>query len=113
MLPFGAAKGALGTNPIAIGILTGDDTPFVLDFATSVVARCKILVADSKDADLPSGAIVDSGGQPSVKPADFIVNLRITPDYILLPQLFGTAAANMVMSGAQAGSRAGRLFAPA
>ncbi|MEM7125632.1 MAG: Ldh family oxidoreductase [Chloroflexota bacterium] len=71
VLPFGAAKGALGTNPIAIGIPTGDDTPFVLDFATSVVARGKILVADSKDTALPPGAIVDSAGQPSVIPADF------------------------------------------
>lgn len=71
VLPFGAAKGALGTNPIAIGVPTGDDTPFVLDFATSVVARGKILVAESQDADLPTGVIVDRAGQPTVKPADF------------------------------------------
>lgn len=70
-VPFGGAKGALGTNPIAIGIPTGDDTPFIIDFATSTVAEGKLQVARSKNADLPAGLIVDKHGAPSVRPADF------------------------------------------
>ena len=36
ILPFGGAVGALGTNPIAIGVPTGDDTPFLIDFSQRV-----------------------------------------------------------------------------
>lgn len=70
-VPYGGAKGTLGTNPIAVGIPTGDDTPFIIDFATSTVAEGKLQVARSKGADLPQGLIVDKHGAPSVKPADF------------------------------------------
>jgi LDH2 family malate/lactate/ureidoglycolate dehydrogenase len=71
VVPFGGSKGRMGTNPIAIGVPTGDETPFVIDFATSVVAEGKIQVARSKGADLPPGCILDRDGNPSVKPADF------------------------------------------
>ena len=71
VVPFGGARGALGTNPIAVGIPTGDDAPFVIDFATSVIAGGKILVAQSKGLDLPEGAIVDSDGHPTTNPDDF------------------------------------------
>lgn len=68
-VPFGGISGALSTNPIAVGVPTGDDAPFVLDFATSVVAEGKIQVARSRGADVPEGCIVDKHGNPSVKPA--------------------------------------------
>lgn len=71
VVPFGGARGALGTNPIAVGIPTGDDAPFVIDFATSVIAGGKILVAHSKGVELPEGAIVDKHGNPSTNTADF------------------------------------------
>jgi uncharacterized oxidoreductase len=71
VVPFGGSKGRMGTNPIAIGVPTGDVTPFVIDIATSVVAEGKIQVARSKGADLPPGCILDRDGNPSVKPADF------------------------------------------
>ncbi len=71
VVPFGGARGALGTNPIAVGIPTGDDAPFVIDFATSVVAGGKILVALSKGLDVPEGVMVDSQGNPSTNPEDF------------------------------------------
>ena len=71
VVPFGGSKGALSTNPIAIGIPTGSDTPFILDIATSVRAEGKVQVARSKNADMPPGCIVDKNGRPSVKPSDF------------------------------------------
>ncbi len=70
-VPFGGVGGALGTNPIAVGVPTGDDAPLIIDFATSVIAEGKIQVARSKGADLPPGCILDKHGNPSVKPADF------------------------------------------
>lgn len=70
-VPFGGALGALGTNPISIGVPTGDEAPFIIDFATSMIAEGKIQVARSKDVDLPAGYIVDKNGNPSVKTSDF------------------------------------------
>lgn len=70
-VPFGGAKGALGTNPIAAGVPAGDRPPFVLDYATSVIAVGKIHVAHSRDLDLPDGCLIDKHGRPSVRPEDF------------------------------------------
>ena len=70
-VPFGGARGALGTNPIAVGVPTGDNSPFIIDFATSVIAAGKVSVAASMGVDLPEGSIVDKHGNPSVKTADF------------------------------------------
>ena len=70
-VPYGGTGRWLGTNPMAAGVPTGDDAPFVLDFATSVVAEGKLQVARSKGDDLPAGYIVDKAGQPSTRTADF------------------------------------------
>jgi LDH2 family malate/lactate/ureidoglycolate dehydrogenase len=70
-VPFGGAGGVTGTNPIAVGVPTGDDAPFIIDFATSMIAEGKIQVAQSKGEDLPEGYIVDKHGNPSIKPVDY------------------------------------------
>ena len=70
-VPYGGAEGTFGTNPIAIGVPTGDDAPFIVDYATSMIAEGKIQVARSKGIDLPEGCILDKNGKPSVTPADF------------------------------------------
>ncbi|MEM7132514.1 MAG: Ldh family oxidoreductase [Chloroflexota bacterium] len=70
-VPYGGMDGRLSTNPMAAGVPTGDDTPFVLDMATSMVAEGKLQVARSKEQDLPEGYIVNKEGQPTVKTADF------------------------------------------
>lgn len=75
--PFGGGLGVLGTNPIAVGVPTGDDVPFVLDFATSVVAEGKLQVARSKGVTVPPGCIVDKDGQPTVNPQDFYEGGRL------------------------------------
>jgi LDH2 family malate/lactate/ureidoglycolate dehydrogenase len=71
VVPFGGSQGALSTNPISVGVPTGDEVPFVLDIATSVVAEGKLQVARSKNAELPPGYIVDKDGRPSTNPNDF------------------------------------------
>lgn len=78
-VPYGGAEGRLGTNPMAAGLPTGDDTPFVLDMATSVVAEGKLQVARSKGEDLPKGYIVDKDGKPSVKTSDFYEGGHLLP----------------------------------
>ena len=69
--PFGGAQPALGTNPIAVGVPTGDDEPFILDFATSIVAGAKVRVAFHKGMEVPEGWIADKHGNPTTNPADF------------------------------------------
>ncbi len=71
VLPFGGKKGSLGTNPIAVGIPTGDEIPFVLDVATSTVAEGKLQVARSKNLSVPDHLIVDKNNIPSTDPHDF------------------------------------------
>ncbi len=70
-VPYGGSQGTFSTNPIAIGVPTGDDTPFIVDYATSVIAEGKIQVARSKGTELSEGCILDKHGAPSVRPADF------------------------------------------
>jgi len=42
---------AFGTNPFSVSVPTGSDTPFLVDYATSVVAAGKITVADTAALD--------------------------------------------------------------
>ena len=63
--PFGGASRRLGTNPIACAFPLQDREPFVMDFATSVVAEGKVRVAHNAGKALPEGWILDSDGQPS------------------------------------------------
>ena len=72
VLPFGGKKGSLGTNPIAVGVPTGDEAPFVLDFATSMVAEGKLQVARSKNLPVPDHFIVDKNNNPSTNAPRFL-----------------------------------------
>ena len=71
VLPFGGKNGSLGTNPIAVGVPTGDEVPFVLDVATSVVAEGKLQVARSKNLPVADHIIVDKNNIPTTDPHDF------------------------------------------
>ena len=68
--PHGGRQRLLGTNPFAAAVPIADDDPFVLDFATSVVAEGKVRVARNKELPLPDGWILDKTGQPSNNPND-------------------------------------------
>lgn len=62
--PFGGTEAMLGTNPIAIGIPTGE-APFVLDLATSLVSMGKIHNYAMRGESLPQGWAVDVNGNPT------------------------------------------------
>ena len=70
--PLAEPVGALGTNPISVGVPTGDDAPFVIDFATSMIAGGKIMFAQSRGVDLPEGCIVDKDGNPQRQNSGFL-----------------------------------------
>ena len=67
--PFGTARRAGSTAPVTIGVPNrlGDD--FILDFATSLVAEGKALVAAQGGAPLSDAVLVDSDGRPNRDPA--------------------------------------------
>ncbi len=62
--PHGGTQAMLGTNPIAIGIPTGD-APFVLDLATSLVSMGKVHHHALRGAPLDEGWAVDAEGNPT------------------------------------------------
>lgn len=59
----------LGTNPIAVAIPAGEQPPFVADFATTPIARGKLVVSEKKGEKVPFGFVQDREGRPSDDPA--------------------------------------------
>ena len=55
--PFGGVEKRLSTAPYCVGIPRQGQDPIVLDFATSIVAEGKVLVASRGGKKLPKGAL--------------------------------------------------------
>lgn len=68
MAPHGASERFVGTNPLAVAIPLRRYEPFVLDIATSVVARGKITQAAQVGEPIPIGLAIDSEGRPTTDP---------------------------------------------
>src|ERR1700752_4436950 len=66
--PFGGVEKRLSTAPYCVGIPRQGQDPVVLDFATSIVAEGKCLVASRGGKQLPKGALVDADGTLSEDP---------------------------------------------
>jgi uncharacterized oxidoreductase len=67
--PFGGVDRRFSTNPICIGVPMSEGPPLILDFATSVVAEGKVLVASNGGKPVPHGAMIEPDGQLSSDPA--------------------------------------------
>jgi hydroxycarboxylate dehydrogenase B len=67
--PYGGVEKRLSTAPYCVGIPRVGQDPIVLDFATSIVAEGKVLVASRGGKKLPKGALVDADGMLSEDPA--------------------------------------------
>jgi L-2-hydroxycarboxylate dehydrogenase (NAD+) len=62
--PWGGAQAMVGTNPIGIGMPTGE-LPLVLDMSTASVSMGKILDHAAKGEPIPLGWAVDANGAPT------------------------------------------------
>ncbi|MBO0881360.1 MAG: Ldh family oxidoreductase [Mycobacterium sp.] len=62
--PWGSARAMVGTNPIGIGVPTGDG-PLVLDMSTGSVSMGKVLDHAARGAPIPDGWAVDTSGSPT------------------------------------------------
>jgi uncharacterized oxidoreductase len=67
--PYGGVEKRLSTAPYCVGIPRQGEAPIVLDFATSIVAEGKVLVASRGGKKLPKGALIDADGTLSEDPA--------------------------------------------
>ena len=68
--PYGGKGRRLSTAPISIAA-PSEGEPFLLDYATSVVAEGKLRLRYIAGEAIPEGWIVDRDGRPSTDPRDF------------------------------------------
>ena len=66
--PFGGVDRRFSTNPMCVGVPQPGADPLILDFATSLVAEGKVLVASNGGKPLPPGALIDLDGTLSTDP---------------------------------------------
>ncbi len=66
--PFGGKSKQLGTNPLCFAVPSGEEPPMILDMATSVWARGKILVHMARGEALPENIFMDPDGNPTTDP---------------------------------------------
>ncbi|MCP4362661.1 MAG: Ldh family oxidoreductase [Chloroflexi bacterium] len=66
----GGSKPITGNNPIAIGVPTFKEFPFMLDISLSHVAGGKILLASKKGEKIPLDWATDKDGRPTSDPDD-------------------------------------------
>jgi LDH2 family malate/lactate/ureidoglycolate dehydrogenase len=62
MAPWGGVDPYVGTNPYAFGVPAGGHPPIILDMATSIVARGKIILAAERGESIPEGWAIDKHG---------------------------------------------------
>ncbi|KUO62528.1 MAG: lactate dehydrogenase [Gracilibacter sp. BRH_c7a] len=63
--PFGGKEPYFGTNPIAFGMPRKSRPHIIVDMATSVAARGKIIRASQKGEEIPEGWALDQEGYPT------------------------------------------------
>lgn len=61
--PFGGVERRISTAPFCVGVPRSGAESIILDFATSVVAEGKVLVASQGGKPLPDNAMVGPGGE--------------------------------------------------
>jgi len=66
--PFGSVERRFSTAPYCVGVPVPGRSALVLDFATSVVAEGKVLVASQGGRRIPSDALIGPDGQTSDDP---------------------------------------------
>ncbi len=62
---WGGRTPFLGASPFAAGVPSGNQPPYVLDMAMTVIARGKIRLAATHDEQIPEGLALDAEGAPT------------------------------------------------
>jgi LDH2 family malate/lactate/ureidoglycolate dehydrogenase len=101
---WGGVQRYLGTNPYTFAAPTGRHGPLVLDMATSVVARGKIILAAQRGESIPEGWAVDAAGNPTTD-AQAALEGAVLP--FGGPKGYGIAMMIEVLAGVLAGANVG------
>ena len=104
MPPFGGKETLLGISPFAAGAPSGDEVPYILDMAPSVVAKGKIRKAARRGEKIPLGWAYDAEGRPT-EDAETALSGSMAP--IGGPKGSGIAILMDIMSGVLSGSAFG------
>jgi len=103
--PYGGSRAVLGTNPLSIAFPRRDGPPIVVDMATSLVSRGKVLQALKEDREIPEGWAVGPDGEPTTDPEEAL-------EGALLPfgehKGYALCLALEVLAGPVVGAAAGR-----
>lgn len=75
VVPTFGKDAVLGTNPMSIAVPTGDERPFVLDMATSVVTRGKLEEYERREEPLLRGWATDSRGLDTLDAGQVLRNM--------------------------------------
>jgi L-2-hydroxycarboxylate dehydrogenase (NAD+) len=100
----GGAEALLGTNPFAIAIPAGKESPLVLDIATSIVSYGTIKNYRLQNMQLPGDWMVDA------KTGAAVTDPRQTAETLLLPMGGYKGAGLALMLGMLAGTLNGAFF---
>lgn len=65
MAVYGGREAVIGTNPFTFGSPSAHKAPLLLDMATSVVARGKIVESAKRQEAIPEGWALDNTGKPT------------------------------------------------
>jgi LDH2 family malate/lactate/ureidoglycolate dehydrogenase len=107
MAPWGGRERILSTSPISYAVPAGEERAFVLDLATSVVARGRIVLYAKQNLPIPEGWAVDEEGRPTT---DASAALR----GLLAPmggyKGYGLSLAVDLLSGVLTGANFGKHF---
>ncbi len=107
MAPTGGRQAMFGTNPFAIAVPAGNDIPFVLDMATTLVARGRIVLYAKQGKTLAPGWAFDAMGRPTT-------DAQVALKGLLAPmggyKGYGIAFAVDILSGILTGSNFGKHF---
>lgn len=111
MAAWGGRERFLGTNPYTFCVPAGNREPMMLDMATSVVARGRIILAQQVGERIPEGWAVDPNGEPTTDPESALAG-SVLP--FGGPKGYGIALMVEVMaamfSGAASGPEIGDLY---
>ncbi|HYZ02458.1 MAG TPA: Ldh family oxidoreductase [Candidatus Binatia bacterium] len=122
-VPYGGARAAFGTNPLAAAFpTTAAGEQVLVDLATTGAAAGKIMVLADKGEPAPEGWLVDREGRPTTDPRDFANGGALLPagrhkgyGLAVLAELLGQTLTGADETGEEGGGggvyrRAGSLF---
>jgi LDH2 family malate/lactate/ureidoglycolate dehydrogenase len=105
MAVWGTKVPTVGTNPFAVAVPTGRYAPFVVDMATALVARGKIILAAKAGKSIPEGWALDTEGRPTT-------DAQAALDGVVLPFAGPKGSAISLLVDIVSGVLSGASFGP-